>query len=115
MKPWPAHASTRTRAGSRVSGTVGCHSHMHELSIALALVELASEEAQRLGASRVNALFVRLGARSGVVEEALRFSFGLAAEGTIADGARLELEPVDGSDLQLRAMEVIDGDAAADR
>src|SRR5262249_7132116 len=32
--------------------------------------------------------------------------------GTIADAARLELEPVDGSDLQLRAMEVLDGDAA---
>jgi hydrogenase nickel incorporation protein HypA/HybF len=88
---------------------------MHELSIALALVELASEEAQRLGAARVNALFVRLGARSGVVAEALQFSFDLAAEGTIADGARLELEPVEGRDLQLRAMEVVESDAPPNR
>jgi hydrogenase nickel incorporation protein HypA/HybF len=88
---------------------------MHELSIALALVELASEEAQRLGASRINTLFVRLGARAGVVAEALRFSFDLAADGTVAHGARLELEQVDGCDLQLRAMEVVDGDAAAHR
>jgi len=88
---------------------------MHELSIAIALVELASEEAQRLGAVRVDALFVRLGARSSVAADALRFSFDLAAAGTIADGARLELEPADGSDLQLRAMEVVDGDATADR
>ena len=52
---------------------------MHELSIAMALVELASEEAQRLGAVRVDALFVRLGARSSVAADALRFSFDLAA------------------------------------
>lgn len=88
---------------------------MHELSIALALVELTSEEAERLRAARVNALYVRLGTSSGVVAEALRFSFDLAAAGTIAEGARLELEPVEGNDLQLRAMEVLDGEDAADR
>jgi Zn finger protein HypA/HybF involved in hydrogenase expression len=50
-----------------------------------------------------------------VVAEALRFSFDIAAAGTIAEGARLELEPVEGNVLQLRAMEVLDGDDAADR
>lgn len=88
---------------------------MHELSIALALVELTSEEAERLRAARVNTLYVRLGTSSGVVADALRFSFDVAAAGTIAEGARLELEPVEGDDLQLRAMEVLDGDDPADR
>ncbi|HEU4927449.1 MAG TPA: hydrogenase/urease maturation nickel metallochaperone HypA [Vicinamibacterales bacterium] len=53
-------------------------------------------------------LFVRLGAGAGVVAEALRFAFDLAAEGTILQGARLEVEAGEGPHLQLRAMEVVD-------
>lgn len=66
---------------------------MHELSIALSLIDMASEEAERLGV-RVEALHLRLGALSGVVREALLFSFDLAAEGTPIAGARLEIEDV---------------------
>lgn len=65
---------------------------MHELSIALSLVELAGEAAARAGASRVTAVQLRLGAMSGVVREALEFSFPIAAEGTALEGARLEIE-----------------------
>lgn len=81
---------------------------MHELSIAITLVELAAEAAQSLGAAGVSRLFVRLGAGAGVTAEALRLSFDLAAEGTVVQGARLELEPVEGANLQLSAMEVVD-------
>jgi hydrogenase nickel incorporation protein HypA/HybF len=81
---------------------------MHELSLAIALVEVASDAAHSLGASRVSRLFVRLGAGAGVVAEALRFSFDVAAEGTILQGARLEVEAGEGPHLQLRAMEVVD-------
>jgi hydrogenase nickel incorporation protein HypA/HybF len=66
---------------------------MHELSIAVSLIEVATEEAERLGV-RVEALHLRLGALSGVVREALLFSFELAAEGTPLEGARLEIEEV---------------------
>lgn len=66
---------------------------MHELSIAISLIEMASEEAERLGV-RVEALNLRLGPLSGVVREALLFSFDLAAEGTALEGARLEIEEV---------------------
>lgn len=66
---------------------------MHELSIAVSLIEMAAEEAERLGV-RVEALHLRLGALSGVVREALLFSFDLAAEGTAIAGARLEIEDV---------------------
>src|SRR5262245_36129222 len=66
---------------------------MHELSIAVSLIEMASEEAERLGV-QVEALHLRLGALSGVVREALLFSFDLAAEGTAIAGARLEIEDV---------------------
>lgn len=62
---------------------------MHELSIAMSLVELAAEEAERRGASRVNALHVRVGPLAGVVADALRFSFDIAAEGTSLADAQL--------------------------
>jgi hydrogenase nickel incorporation protein HypA/HybF len=68
--------------------------YVHELSIALGVVETASEEAARLGATRVNAVFLRLGPLAGVVEDALRFSFEVAVRGTPIDGARLEIELV---------------------
>ena len=67
---------------------------MHELSIAVSLVELACEQAERLGNVRVDALHLRLGSLAGVVEEALLFSFELAAQGTAIEGARLAIEHV---------------------
>lgn len=67
---------------------------MHELSIAISLVEAACEQAERLGGVRVQALHLRLGPLSGVVRQALEFSYELAAEGTAIAGARLEIEEV---------------------
>lgn len=67
---------------------------MHEMSIAMSLIEVATEEAERLGNVSVEALRVRLGPLSGVVREALLFSYELAVEGTAIAGARLEIEDV---------------------
>ncbi|HEX3526619.1 MAG TPA: hydrogenase maturation nickel metallochaperone HypA [Thermoanaerobaculia bacterium] len=67
---------------------------MHELSIALSLIDAAAEKAEELGAVRVEALHLKLGALSGVVREALLFSFDLAAAGTPIEGARLEIEEI---------------------
>ncbi|MFV2068784.1 MAG: hydrogenase maturation nickel metallochaperone HypA [Pirellulales bacterium] len=67
---------------------------MHELSIAHSMIELACETAQQHGAERVVKLRVRIGRLAGVVEDALRFSFGLAAEQTACQGAALEIEDV---------------------
>jgi hydrogenase nickel incorporation protein HypA/HybF len=67
---------------------------LHELSIAVALLEGVSEEAQRLGICRVDAVRVRIGALSGVAPDALSFSWELAAQGTIAAGSRLDIETV---------------------
>lgn len=66
---------------------------MHELSIAISLVEIAEEEAERLGA-RVSAVHLRLGALSGVVKEALLASYEMAAADTRLQGSRLVIEEV---------------------
>ena len=66
---------------------------MHELSIAISLVEIAEEEAKRRGV-RVTAVYLRLGALSGVVKEALLSSFEMACADTPLQGARLVVEEV---------------------
>ncbi len=67
---------------------------MHELSIAQALIEIASEAAARDGARRVLRLAARIGVLSGIVKESLFFCFELAAEGTLCEGAALDVEDV---------------------
>ncbi len=66
---------------------------MHELSIALSLVDIACEEVSRLG-GRVCALHLRVGALSGVVPEALMSSFEMASAETPLEGSRLVIEEV---------------------
>jgi hydrogenase nickel incorporation protein HypA/HybF len=67
---------------------------MHELSIAMSIVDLAIEEAQRRGGVQVNAVHLKLGQLSGVVKDALLFSYGLSCEGTALEGSRLVIEEV---------------------
>lgn len=64
---------------------------MHELSIALSLIEVACEEAQRR-AVKVAALYVKVGPLSGVLADALASAYELAREGTPLEQTRLEIE-----------------------
>jgi hydrogenase nickel incorporation protein HypA/HybF len=64
---------------------------MHELSSAMAVLDVAAEEAGRRG-GRVVAVHLRVGALSGVVKEALVSAYDLAREGTPLGGAELVIE-----------------------
>lgn len=66
---------------------------MHELSIAMSLVDLAQEEAGRQD-GRVCALHLRVGALAGVVPEALVASYEMASFQTPLEGSRLVIEEV---------------------
>jgi hydrogenase nickel incorporation protein HypA/HybF len=66
---------------------------MHELSIAMGIVEAALDEAQTRGV-RVSAVHLRLGALSGVVKDALLFSYEIACQDTALAGSRLVVEDV---------------------
>lgn len=68
---------------------------MHELSIARCVVDEACEAAARAGGVRITKLQLRIGVLAGIVDEALRFSFEMAAEGTACQGAALVIERVD--------------------
>jgi len=66
---------------------------MHELSIALSILEIAGEEAERHG-GRVAAIHLKLGPLSGVVKEALLSAYELAREGSPLAGSQLLVEEV---------------------
>lgn len=67
---------------------------MHELSIAISLVDLAAEQARQHGGVRVNAIHLKLGPLSGVVKDALLFSYDVASQGTLLEGSQLIVEDV---------------------
>ena len=67
---------------------------MHELSIAMSIVELAQEEAVRRGDVQIKAVHLRLGALSGVVKDALLSSYEMACADTCLEGSRLVIEEV---------------------
>ena len=54
---------------------------------------MAEDEARQRGV-QVNAVHLKLGTLSGVVKDALLFSFDLACEGTLLEGSRLLIEEV---------------------
>jgi hydrogenase nickel incorporation protein HypA/HybF len=68
---------------------------VHELSIANALVSVATEAADRAHEpGPIRAVTVRIGDLSGVVPQALTFAWPLAAEGTRCEGAELRINRV---------------------
>jgi hydrogenase nickel incorporation protein HypA/HybF len=67
---------------------------VHELSLMQDTVILAVQHARQAGGTRIHRLMMRIGPLSGVVPEALEFAFEVVARGTMAEGARLEIERV---------------------
>ena len=67
---------------------------MHELSIAMSIVDMAVEEAATRGAARVEAVHLKLGVLSGVVPRALLASYDMACDDTPLQGSRLVIEGV---------------------
>jgi hydrogenase nickel incorporation protein HypA/HybF len=66
---------------------------MHELSVCQSLLEQVERIAADHGAERVERIRVRIGPLSGVEADLLRSAYPLAAAGTIAEGAKLDIEP----------------------
>jgi hydrogenase nickel incorporation protein HypA/HybF len=67
---------------------------MHELSIAMSIVEMAEEEAAVRGYAQVHAVHLRLGLLSGVVKEVLISSYEMACAATALEGSQLLIEEV---------------------
>ena len=68
---------------------------MHELSVCLALIEQVERVARERNARNVSRIVVELGPLSGVEPALLRHAYPLAAAGTVAEHAELEIEASD--------------------
>jgi hydrogenase nickel incorporation protein HypA/HybF len=67
---------------------------MHELSIAMSIVEMAEEEAAKHDGAQITAVHLKLGPLSGVVKDALFSAYEMACEDTPLQGSRLFIEEV---------------------
>lgn len=64
---------------------------MHEMSIALSIIDIANEEALRANAKRINEIEIEIGSISGVEISALEFSLELAVKNTLLENAQRKI------------------------
>ena len=60
---------------------------MHELSIAMGIVELAEKEAKKAGSDVIYSIELEIGTLSGIELEALEFAWPVAVKGTALENA----------------------------
>ena len=70
---------------------------MHELSLCEGIIKVIEEQAAVQKYTKVEKVFLEIGALAGVELDALRFGFGVVIKGTIAEEAKLEIITVDGA------------------
>ncbi|MBV8045168.1 hydrogenase maturation nickel metallochaperone HypA [Pluralibacter sp.] len=65
---------------------------MHEITLCQRALEIVEQQATGSGASRVTAIWLKVGAFSCVEPTALEFCYELVCRGTIAEGSTLHIE-----------------------
>ena len=78
---------------------------MHELAISRNIVAIVDEAA---AGRRIRRVTVEIGRHSGVMPHAIEFCFGLAAEGTSAARALLEIRETAGDELNVKSIDLED-------
>ena len=68
---------------------------MHELSIAMSIVEIAEEEAKKAGAVSISAIDLEIGTLSGIVMEALDFAWEAAVKESMLERAEKRVHRVE--------------------
>ncbi|MEA5570080.1 hydrogenase maturation nickel metallochaperone HypA [Calothrix sp. UHCC 0171] len=66
---------------------------MHELGITQNIVAIASEHAQ---GKKVQRVLLEIGKLSAIMPEAIRFCFDICSQGTVLEGAILEINEISG-------------------
>jgi hydrogenase nickel incorporation protein HypA/HybF len=80
---------------------------MHEMSLAEGILQIVEDTAARQGFRRVTEVRLEIGALSGVEVEALSFCLDVVLKGSVADGARVELEHLPGKGYCLGCGETV--------
>jgi hydrogenase nickel incorporation protein HypA/HybF len=80
---------------SRACGSGRGKISVHELSVAQSLLDIILDESKRHGLERINKVKLQVGEFASIVPDSLTFCFDLVCRDTVAEGAVLEIEPVD--------------------
>lgn len=67
---------------------------MHELSIAMSIIEIAEENAKKANTTVINEIELDIGTQSGIVLEALEFAMQSAIIGTMAEKAKVKINTI---------------------
>jgi hydrogenase nickel incorporation protein HypA/HybF len=65
---------------------------MHEAGLMQNVLEMSFERAKAHHAAQIEAINIRIGMLTGVVQDALEFAFEALKKGTMAENARLKVE-----------------------
>lgn len=76
---------------------------MHELGITRNVVAICAEHA---GAAQVMRVTLEIGKLAAVMPDAIRFCFDICAQGTVVEGATLDIIETAGEEMKIKQMEV---------
>lgn len=67
---------------------------MHEMSIAINVINIACKEAQKDGAESISVIEMEVGSLSGVMIDSLTFCYEAACKDTMAEDSALKIIPI---------------------
>ncbi len=69
---------------------------MHEMTIAMNIVDIVCKKASEENATKINSVILEIGELSGIMIDSLEFCFEAACKNTIASGAKLKIQNIEG-------------------
>ncbi|MFQ6678419.1 MAG: hydrogenase maturation nickel metallochaperone HypA [Fidelibacterota bacterium] len=69
---------------------------MHEMSLAVNIIEIACQTAKQNESNKINSIEIEVGKLAGVLEDSLKFCFQAAGMNTIAENAKLNITTIPG-------------------
>lgn len=88
---------------------------MHELGIVSDILRIVCQEAEARKADKIFRVKLKVGRLSGITQDHLQNTFDLISEGTLASGAVLEVENVQGGDFMISDIEMEAEEAGGER
>lgn len=68
---------------------------MHEMSIALSIIDLAAEQAKKADASKIVEIELDIGTLSGIEIEALNFAMEIAVKDSVLESAEIKINRIE--------------------
>ena len=78
---------------------------MHEFSIMEKLFKIILQEAKNNDLQQISKVYLQIGELRQIMPDFLQFAFAQIAKNTVAAGAELLIEPIDGKDIILESLE----------